>query len=120
VSGSSCVECGRAVERAHRFCPWCGTPQRRKLTAFFPGSAATGDAERALRVSAYLSADPERRHVRLSIWDEQGVAEAAVSVGEAEAERLASFLQRARAPRRSAGVGDRIRRAVGSALDRSS
>jgi hypothetical protein len=112
ASGASCGECGRPVERAYRFCPWCGTPLRPKLTEFFPGAQKTGDGERALRVSAYLSPDPDERHVRLSVWDEHGVAEAAISVGDAEAARLASFLHRSQRTARRPNVADRVRRAV--------
>jgi hypothetical protein len=46
------------------------------------------DQGKALRVSRYL----DERHVRFSVWDESGRAEAAVSVDEREAERLARFL----------------------------
>ena len=42
-----------------------------------------------LRVSRYLTDEP---HVRFSVWDEDGVARAAISLEEAEAERLASFI----------------------------
>ncbi len=61
-------------------------PQRRKLVAFFRGADA--DARRALRVSRYL---PERR-VRFSVWDETGTAQAAASLDEDEAARLAEYL----------------------------
>ncbi|MEX1356982.1 MAG: hypothetical protein WD981_00010 [Gaiellaceae bacterium] len=57
------------------------------LTEFFP--AHERDRGKALRVSRYLG---EERHVRFSVWDEEGVAEAAVSLGDAEARRLAGFL----------------------------
>jgi hypothetical protein len=40
-------------------------------------------------VSRYLTEDP---HVRFSVWNARGVAEAAVSLEEREAERLAAFL----------------------------
>jgi hypothetical protein len=46
------------------------------------------DSGRALRVSRYL---PERR-VRLSVWDENGTARAAVSLDDDEAARLAAYL----------------------------
>ena len=48
-------------------------------------------------MSHYLG---DERHVRFSVWDEHGIAEAAVSLGEAEASRLARFLDQARRPRR--------------------
>ena len=52
---------------------------------------------KALRVSRYLTEEP---HVRFSVWSADGVAEAAVSLDEEEAERLAGFLA-APAPVRS-------------------
>jgi hypothetical protein len=82
-----CAHCGRDVEARFRFCPWCGTAQRRKLVEFFrphPNSAG-----RALRVSRYYGDDPQ---VRFSVWDD-GVAKAAVSLDEEESMRLAAFLQ---------------------------
>jgi len=78
-----CAGCGEGIEERFRFCPWCAAPQRRKLVEFFPGRAG-----RALRVSRYL----DEREVRVSVWDERGVAQAAVSLGEDEAERVARFL----------------------------
>ena len=80
-----CTGCSRPVDRRYRFCPWCGVPQRRKLTDFFLGLEG-----RALRVSRYLA--KEERQVRLSIWNEAGEAEAAVSLEDDEADRLADFL----------------------------
>src|SRR3954466_4560096 len=67
--------------------PWCAAPQRRKLVEFFP--AHPRDHGKALRVSRYLTEEP---HVRFSVWNADGVAEAAVSLEEAEAQRLAGFL----------------------------
>jgi hypothetical protein len=75
------------MEAAYRFCPWCAAPQRRKLVEFF--RAHPRDEGRALRVSRYLTDDP---HVRFSVWSADGVAEAAVSLEEDEAARLAAFL----------------------------
>jgi hypothetical protein len=82
-----CAECGSELAAAFRFCPWCAAPQRRKLVEFF--RAHPRDEGRALRVSRYLTEDP---HVRFSVWNADGVAEAAVSLEEEEAERLAGFL----------------------------
>jgi hypothetical protein len=85
-----CVQCGGNVEERYRYCPWCAAPLRRKLVEFFPGRASDErDAVKALRVSRYL----DERHVRFSVWDESGVAEAAVSVDERTAARLAHFLR---------------------------
>lgn len=82
-----CRECGGELEATYRFCPWCAAPQRRKLVEFF--RAHPRDVGKALRVSRYLTEEP---HVRFSVWDADGVAEAAVSLDEEEAERLAAFL----------------------------
>ncbi|MFN2627324.1 MAG: hypothetical protein ABR569_01655 [Gaiellaceae bacterium] len=92
-----CPRCGNEVELRFRFCPWCAEPQRRKLVEFF--RAHPSGSGRALRVSRYYGGDPQ---VRFSVWDETGVARAAVSLAEPEAERLAGFLLAARAskPRR--------------------
>ena len=74
-------------EAAFRFCPWCGEPQRRKLVELFRPHPR--DRGLALRVSRYLG---DESQVRFSVWDERGVATAAVSLEEDEAQRLASFL----------------------------
>ena len=87
-----CGRCGGAVECEFRFCPWCAAPQRLKLVEFFEAHQGT-DPGKALRVSSYLDADREARHVRFSVWDERGRAEAAVSLGETEARRLARFVE---------------------------
>jgi hypothetical protein len=82
-----CAACARELEARFRFCPWCGVAQRRKIVEFFwPHANSPG---RALRVSRYFGDDP---HVRFSVWDD-GVARAAVSLDEAEATRLAVFLE---------------------------
>jgi hypothetical protein len=82
----ACRQCGGSIGTAYRYCPWCAAPQRAKLVEFFGG---TGDESgKALRVSRYT----EEGHVRFSVWNESGVAEAAVSVNEAEARRLADFV----------------------------
>jgi hypothetical protein len=94
----ACGDCGGELEAAYRFCPWCAAPQRRKLVEFF--RAHPRDAGKALRVSRYLSEEP---HVRFSVWGAEGVAEAAVSLDEEEAERLAGFLA-APAPTRPGAV----------------
>jgi hypothetical protein len=96
-----CAECGGELEVAYRFCPWCAAPQRSKLVEFF--RAHPRDLGKALRVSRYLTEEP---HVRFSVWNAQGVAEAAVSVEEEEAERLATFLA---TPQRRPRAVDRLR-----------
>ena len=82
-----CAECGGKLESAFRFCPWCAAPQRSKLVEFF--RAHPRDDGKALRVSRYLTDEP---HVRFSVWSVEGVAEAAVSLDEDEADRLSLFL----------------------------
>jgi hypothetical protein len=95
-----CWECGEAVEARHRFCPWCAAPQRRKLVEFFAGTGA--EAGKALRVSRYR----DEGHVRFSVWNEEGVAEAVVSVADDEAARLAAFLAATPATRRARARGE--------------
>jgi hypothetical protein len=93
-----CTSCGAGIEERFRFCPWCAEPQRLKLVEFFRPHWI--DRGKALRVSRYLAA-PGEGHVRFSVWselDDGARAEAAVSLGEAEAARLARFLG---APRRT-------------------
>jgi hypothetical protein len=103
-----CRECGEELEAAFRFCPWCSAPQRLKLTELFAG-AEESDHGRALRVSRYLSA--ESQQVRFSIWDADGVAQAALSLEADEARRLRAFL--AAEPRRRGS--QRLRRIRGYA-----
>jgi len=89
----ACGQCGGSVAEAFRFCPWCAAPLRRKLVEFFRAHPLVEpDAGRALRVSRYLGPTAEERHVRFSVWNEEGTAEAAVSLDEAEALRLARFV----------------------------
>ncbi len=99
-----CTQCQGETEVEYRFCPWCAAPQRRKLVEFFRGTDA--DTRRALRVSRYL---PERR-VRFSMWDESGTAQAAVSLDEHEAARLAEYL--VDPPARRPSVLDELRALV--------
>lgn len=92
----ACAGCRGEIEERFRFCPWCGAAQRVKIVEFFHAHPLVEDeGEKALRVSRYLTDDEERRHVRFSVWAEAGTtphAEAAVSLPEDEAERLARFL----------------------------
>ena len=79
---------------AFRYCPWCAAPQRLKLVEFFRARQAEGTGK-ALRVSRYLHDDLDERHVRFSIWNaspDRASVEAAVSLEDDEAERLACFL----------------------------
>jgi hypothetical protein len=93
----TCKECGGEVESIFRYCPWCGHAQRIKLTEFFTGHRRIeADSHRALRISRYLGEDTEERHVRFSVWSEPAPGrtkvEAAVSLDEDEAGRVAQFL----------------------------
>lgn len=93
---SPCSSCRGEVEERFRFCPWCGAAQRTKIVEFFAGHPLIeDDPSKALRVSRYLGDTEETRHVRLSVWG-GGVrtqrAEAAVSLTDEEADRLARFL----------------------------
>ena len=95
----ACRHCGNGVEDRFRFCPWCAAPQRTKLVEFFaPHPGMPGDRSKALRVSRYLESDERPAQFRFSIW-EHDRAEAAVSLTDEEAVRLASFVQPA-SPRR--------------------
>ena len=89
----ACRQCGAKLEEAFRFCPWCSASQRSKLVEFFrPHPEIESDAGRALRVSRYIGPAWRERHVRFSVWNEPGVAQAAVSLDDREAERLGRFL----------------------------
>ena len=101
-----CPRCEGWVEDSFRFCPWCASPQRRKIVEFFAGSPRIEhDAGKALRVSRYLA----DHHVRFSIWHDDRAVEA-VSLDEREAGRLAAFLA-------EPGVGrERLRRAAARLL----
>jgi hypothetical protein len=100
-----CARCRGNVEERFRFCPWCGATLRTKIVEFFMPHRR--DAGKALRVTRYLTDDP---HVRFSVWDESGVAEAAVSIDEREAGRLARFL---RPVKPQVSLLDAARRAAG-------
>jgi hypothetical protein len=69
------------------------------LVEFFaPHPDVPGDAGRALRVSHYFASEERPAQVRFSIWSGDS-ADAAVSLTEEEAVRLAEFVA-PRAPRR--------------------
>ncbi len=89
-----CTRCGGSIGDAFRYCPWCAAPQRLKLVEFFR-ARHTEETSKALRVSRYLHDELDERHVRFSIWDaspENASVQAAVSLEDDEAERLAHFL----------------------------
>jgi hypothetical protein len=90
---SECIRCSGSIGDAYRYCPWCGQEQEPKLTEFFhPHALVERDRRGALRVSRYLARSAPRRHVRFSVWSKSGEAEAAISIDEPEARRLAQFL----------------------------
>jgi hypothetical protein len=94
-----CPDCGGPVEGRFHYCPWCSAPQRRKLVEFFrPHPDLDVDRGKALRVSRYFGEAHKERHVRFSVWNETGEAEAAVSLAEDEAQRLVAFVQAHGAP----------------------
>ena len=97
-----CPECGGPVEATFHYCPWCSAAQRRKLVQFFhPHEDLESDRGKALRVSRYFGRADDERHVRFSVWNETGSAEAAVSLDEEEAQRLARFILVHGSPRTS-------------------
>jgi hypothetical protein len=96
-----CRACGGELEARFRFCPWCAAPQRVKLTELFAG------AEESDRVSRYL--DEHTQQVRFSIWDADGVAQAALSLEAEEATRLSAFLALDPGKRRRSQRNRRIR-----------
>jgi hypothetical protein len=102
----TCRACGNRVEDRFRYCPWCAAPQRRKLVEFFaPHPDVEADAQKALRVSRYFGDEETAPQVRFSIWSVDS-AEAAVSLSNEEAARVAAFL--APAPGRRA-ILDQLR-----------
>jgi hypothetical protein len=103
-----CRSCRAEFDERYRFCPWCGAVQRLKVVecfAAFPISSE--DDAKGLRVSRYLT---RPGHVRFSIW-RAGEVSGAVSIGEGEARRLATFLA-STDPRARPRVGDRLRRSA--------
>jgi len=88
-----CGSCAGEVDAAFRYCPWCAAPARRKLVEFFPARPFPGEIGKALRVSRYFPDEDEPGHVRFSVWNETGMAEAVVSLGETDAVRLADFVR---------------------------
>lgn len=99
-----CRSCASEVEARFRYCPWCAEPVRRKLVEFFPARPFPGESGKALRVSRYFPDTDKPGHVRFSVWNETGIAEAVVSLEESDALRLADFV-RTSAPSRGAPAG---------------
>jgi hypothetical protein len=99
-----CRSCASEVEARFRYCPWCAEPVRRKLVEFFPARPFPGESGKALRVSRYFPDTDAPGHVRFSVWNETGIAEAVVSLEEPDALRLADFI-RTSAPSRGTPAG---------------
>ena len=109
-----CRSCRSAFDERFRFCPWCGAIQRLKIVEYFGGApVAAGEAEKGLRVSRYLSS---RGHVRFSVWG-IGRVEAAVSIDEVEARRLASFLRRTDPDLGRPRLADRLRQSADALIE---
>jgi hypothetical protein len=106
-----CGSCAGEVAASFRYCPWCAAPVRRKLVEFFPARPFPGEIGKALRVSRYFPDSGDPGHVRFSVWNETGVAEAVVSLVESDAERLADFVRdSAPGTRQPAGVRSFLQR----------
>lgn len=109
-----CSGCGSAFDERFRYCPWCGAVQRLKIVEYFDGfPVAHGDAGKGLRASRYLATPG---HVRFSVW-RVGRVEAAVSIDEAEARRLAAFLRRTDPAVSRRGLADRLRQSADALLE---
>jgi hypothetical protein len=109
-----CRSCRSAFDERFRFCPWCGAIQRLKIVEYFDGvPVAPGEAVKGLRVSRYLTPPG---HVRFSVWG-IGRVEAAVSIDESEARRLASFLRRTDLELTRPRLADRLRQSADALLE---
>jgi hypothetical protein len=103
-----CRSCGVAFDERFRFCPWCGTAQRLKIVEYFAALRLTvADEVEGLRVSRYLA---RPGHVRFSVW-KAGEVDAAVSISEGEARRLAAFLD-STDPRSRLTLGGRLKQSA--------
>ena len=109
-----CRSCRSAFDERFRFCPWCGETQRLKIVEYFAGiPVAPGEAGKGLRVSRYLTSPG---HVRFSVW-RIGQVEAAVSIDEAEARRLGSFLRGTDPDSAHHRLSDRLRQSADALLE---
>jgi hypothetical protein len=88
--------------------------QRLKIVEYFSAFPLTdADSTKGLRVSRYLSAPP---HIRFSIWN-AGEVKAALSIDEAEAQRLAGFLRNTDPSARRPRLGERLKQSADALLD---
>jgi hypothetical protein len=76
------------------------------------------DHGRALRVSRYFGRSNAERHVRFSVWNETGRAEAAVSLDDDESVRLAAFILTHTPPPPRARLLDAVRLLTGGSRRR--
>lgn len=88
-----CRSCGQAIEREHRFCPWCATPQRRKIVAHFPPHPEVQASGRGLRVSRYFDPVDGPPHTRMSIYGPDGRIACVVALDDDSTNDLARFLE---------------------------
>jgi predicted amidophosphoribosyltransferase len=88
-----CRSCGQPIEREHRFCPWCATPQRRKVVAQFPPHPDVEASGRGLRVSRYLDPADGPPHTRVSIYGADGRVACVVALDDRSTTDLARFLE---------------------------
>jgi hypothetical protein len=110
----ACRSCRSAFDERFRYCSWCGAIQRLKIVEYFDGFPVSREDERkGLRVSRYLTAPG---HVRFSVWS-VGEVKAAVSIDEAEANRLAAFLRNTDPDPRRARFSDRMKRSADALLE---
>lgn len=109
-----CRSCRSAFEERFRYCPWCGAIQRLKIVEYFDGfPVSRAEKQKGLRVSRYLDAPS---HVRFSVWG-VGEVQAAVSLDETEAMRLALFLRNTNPGPRRPRFSDRMRRSADALLE---
>ena len=109
-----CRSCRSAFDERFRYCPWCGAIQRLKIVEYFSAfPVAVGEGQKGLRVSRYLTAPG---HVRFSVWN-VGEVEAAVSIDEAGARRLATFLETTDPAARRPRFADRLRQSADALLE---
>jgi len=103
------------MEQTFRYCPWCAAAPATEDHGALPSTPAIADSDgRLLRISRYLGDREDERHVRLSVWQDLGSertrTEAAISIDEAEAGRLASFLRESEPQPQAPRCASRLRR----------
>ena len=104
----ACKQCGGSIGQAFRLLPVVLPRRSARSSSSSSPARAPSPARRC-----GSRATPASGHVRFSVWDESGVAEAAVSIDDEEAQRLAAFLGvRERLRRRSSGCAPRASAAI--------